>query len=115
MERWAGKGTEDPGPGAVGDLWEQPRLRIEAVTVGCMHDIVEFSVLGRVDSPQPAVGELAAARSLVRGLLDLAGVATGRTHTLLALTADGPVVLSCRSHDGAMVFTREENVRPGAD
>lgn len=68
-----------------------PVLRVETMTGGGMHRVLAVSPAPRCDEAR-----LAAVRSAVRALLDLAGHQEGPARTEVALTEDGPRIVACR-------------------
>lgn len=75
------------GPvGSVGSV-----VRVETTTAGGMHRVVAIS-----PAAQRGEEQLAAVRSVVRALLDLAGHQEGAACTEVALTTDGPRIVACR-------------------
>lgn len=66
-------------------------MRVETTTGGGMHRVVAIS-----PAAQRGEEQLAAVRSVVRALLDLAGHQEGSACTEVALTADGPRIVACR-------------------
>ncbi|ALV30823.1 hypothetical protein [Streptomyces sp. CdTB01] len=113
VERWAeGDGAAPPVPYADEEPWEGPEFSVETVSDSGMHtvvDIVPRRCPGSLQTgrERPGEDEVAALRSTVRALLDLADVGSGRAWTTVVLTKRGPRVVSCRLGAGETVYARE--------
>ncbi|MGY5106174.1 hypothetical protein [Streptomyces sp. 900105245] len=119
VERWAeGDGATPPEPYADEEPWDGPEFSVETVSDSSMHTVVDITLRrgrdrSRPGRDRPGEDEVAALRSTVRALLDLAGVGFGRACTTVVLTDRGPRVVSCRLDAGETVFAREPV--PGRD
>ncbi|PZG85664.1 hypothetical protein C1I97_33450 [Streptomyces sp. NTH33] len=113
VERWAeGDGAAPPVPYADEEPWDGPEFSVETVSDSSMHTVVDIiprrgSDRVRAGRDRPSEDEVAALRSTVRALLDLADVGSGRAWTTVVLTERGPRVVSCRLGAGETVFARE--------
>ncbi len=118
VERWAEGDREGrPEPYTENESWRGPEFSVETVSENSMHTVLGIRVTrGRghasTERAGPDEDEVAALRSTVRALLDLADVASGRACTTVVLTEWGPRVVSCRLGGGETGFAREP--RPGA-
>ncbi|MEU2956149.1 hypothetical protein [Streptomyces xanthochromogenes] len=118
VERWTEGGAAPPVPYADEEPWEGPEFSVETISDSSMHTVVDIvprrcSGSVRTGRDGPSDDEVAALRSTVRALLDLADVGSGRARTTVVLTARGPRVVSCQLGAGEPVFTREPV--PGRD
>ncbi|SEC40681.1 hypothetical protein SAMN05216532_1305 [Streptomyces sp. 2231.1] len=120
VERWAegDAGAAPPEPYADEEPWDGPEFSVETVSDSSMHTVVDITLRCGHDRSlpgpdRPGEDEVAALRSTVRALLDLAGVGSGRAWTTVVLTDRGPRVVSCRLDAGETVFAREPV--PGRD
>ncbi|MFD7626666.1 hypothetical protein ACFV7Q_11640 [Streptomyces sp. NPDC059851] len=108
VERWAEHiGTERPPDSGSGHrAWDGIEFGVDTMTRTGMHHVTRITARLRSGTgttgpaPEPAEADRAVLRSAVRALLDMAGHESGPAHTVVALTPQGPRVLSCRLRGG---------------